>query len=58
MVVMCSWCNKVRQPDGSWLELDSAVEVMDLLSSSQPLGITHSICPSCRNEVNTRPPVA
>ncbi|OGP21927.1 MAG: hypothetical protein A2054_04455 [Deltaproteobacteria bacterium GWA2_55_10] len=44
-VTICSWCRRVRMPEGDWAEIDEAVMMLDLLGSQRPPGITHGICP-------------
>ena len=51
LLVMCSWCKKIESLD-SWLELDRAVEAMDLLSRPLLPNISHSICPSCKEALD------
>ena len=43
-IVMCSWCKKINVPQNGWMELEQAVQVMQLLSESPLPAITHAIC--------------
>lgn len=54
LLVMCSWCKKVEDPLDGWLELDRAVEAMDLLARPLLPNISHSICPSCKEGLDAR----
>ena len=47
LVTMCSWCKQIKTPQHGWLEIEKAIEVMQLLSESPFPGITHAICESC-----------
>ena len=47
LIVMCSWCKRVQDPQGEWLDLERAVQVGQLLCTPDPPGISHGICASC-----------
>ena len=42
LVPICSFCKKVRDGDGEWMDLE------DYLSERAQLDVTHGICPDCR----------
>lgn len=44
---MCSWCKRVPLPDGTWAEVEEAVERLATFHGTAPLEITHGICPRC-----------
>ena len=50
---ICSWCKKVALGDG-WLELDAAIERLELFATPPNAGITHAMCPSCEADMNQR----
>ena len=50
-ITMCSWCKRVQDPVGTWLDLEKAVAVMQLLSTHPPPAVTHGICSSCRSSL-------
>jgi len=54
VVVMCSWCKRIRQ-QGRWLDLEEGVQAFQLLSRSPLPEISHGMCPSC---IDTYYPVA
>jgi hypothetical protein len=43
---MCSWCKKIEN-DGSWLEIEEAVERLGLFDKLPLPEITHGICDGC-----------
>lgn len=48
MVVMCSVCKKVQRPvDGAWIEVEDAVNQLDLLDAGAACNISHGLCPEC-----------
>ena len=44
LVVMCSWCKRIRH-QGRWLDLEEGVRELRLLSHAPE--ISHGVCPSC-----------
>ena len=48
---MCAWCKKVRvdpeSGDGDWVEIEVAIERLDLFGATVLPRITHGICPDC-----------
>jgi hypothetical protein len=43
---ICSWCKRV-QAEGEWLEVELAVERLELFSSQHLPQLTHGICEDC-----------
>ncbi len=50
---ICSWCKRVALGDG-WLELDAAIERLELFAAPESVQITHAMCPSCAADMNRR----
>ena len=48
MLVICSWCKKVRLPNRGWVEVEEAIETLALLQEPELPEMTHSICDTCR----------
>lgn len=46
LVVMCSWCKRVRR-EGRWLDLEEGVQELELLSRGPLPEISHGMCPAC-----------
>lgn len=46
-LTMCSWCKRIRLVNGEWVEVERAIEVMDLFTSADLPMISHGICRSC-----------
>ncbi len=49
MLVMCSWCKRVDVPP--WMEVEQAVEALNLFGPEEVPTITHGICDECRDQV-------
>lgn len=45
---VCSWCQKVALPDGTWVTVEVAVEKLRLLEAETFPSLTHGICEPCR----------
>lgn len=43
---VCGWCRHVRAAD-AWLEVEAAVECLDLFDGGPLPRLTHGICPDC-----------
>jgi hypothetical protein len=56
VLIVCSWCKKVRLSDGSWAEVDVAVEAEGLLEGGDLPQLSHGICQPCRELVRGRRP--
>jgi hypothetical protein len=48
---ICSWCKRVALGE-RWLELDAAIERLDLFAAPPRGPITHAMCPSCETDMN------
>ena len=46
VVVLCSWCKKVRIDEDAWCEIEDATGEIELFGSTAPT-LTHEICPGC-----------
>ena len=48
LISMCSWCKRVRIPDGTWVEIEQALDTFGLFQEFSDLpALTHGICESC-----------
>ena len=50
-VRMCGWCKKVYAKTG-WIEVEEAIERLGLFGASQPPQTTHTICPTCKENIS------
>ena len=48
LLPICAWCKQVRDDEGYWREIETYV------SARSDARFTHSICPSCHDEVEAR----
>ncbi len=46
-VRMCSWCKKV-EAGGRWLEVERAIDQLQLMEGNDLPWLNHAICPACR----------
>lgn len=51
IVVVCSWCNRVRLPDDRWVEVEEAVEALNLFLKPSVPQLSHGICDPCMESV-------
>jgi hypothetical protein len=51
MVVLCSWCKKVRLGKDRWVEVDEAVDTLQLFEQPTPPHLSHGICEACGEAV-------
>ena len=49
---MCSWCKKVDVGDNIWLEIEAAVEKLQLLERKILPEISHTMCDECLNKLD------
>jgi hypothetical protein len=49
-VKMCSWCKQVETPE-AWVEVEAAIERLDLLDRLPVPRISHGICPACQGSL-------
>lgn len=52
LVPICSWCSRVRLPDGLWVAIEQAMEKYEDLLGDRVPGLTHGICEDCLSEMN------
>jgi hypothetical protein len=50
LVRMCSWCKKVRVPDG-WVEIEQAIAILGLFTDDAVPGLTHGMCEPCHESL-------
>lgn len=46
-LTLCGWCRRVRLPEGTWADLETAAQRLSLFLGEVPK-VTHGICPHCR----------
>jgi len=44
---ICGWCKKVPLPDGTWVEIEDAVQTLEVLQQSKLPRLSHGLCPEC-----------
>jgi hypothetical protein len=47
MLIVCSWCRKVKITEDNWLEPEVAVKNLGLFEMELLPGLSHGICPEC-----------
>lgn len=48
---ICGWCKRVALVE-HWVEIEVAVEELEVLAGQSPAGITHAMCPDCFSRVS------
>lgn len=47
VLIMCGWCKKAALPDDRWVEVEEAVQVLQLFDAPRLPRISHGICDEC-----------
>jgi hypothetical protein len=47
LLTLCSWCKKVRLPEGNWVEVETAALRLEFFLGDAPQ-LSHGICPPCK----------
>ena len=47
MLVVCAWCNRVQVRPQVWMEVELAIEQLDLFEADGLPQVTHGICDDC-----------
>jgi hypothetical protein len=47
MLTICSFCKKVRLSENEWVEIETAVERLNLFGDQEFPLISHGVCPTC-----------
>jgi hypothetical protein len=51
VVVICSWCKRIRVNNSRWVEIANAVEKKKLFGATLP-SLTHDVCPDCFSAIS------
>jgi hypothetical protein len=46
-LTLCSWCKRIRLPDDDFVEVEQAIERLDLFGEPVLPNLTHGCCPDC-----------
>lgn len=49
LLKMCSWCKKIELDHSIWVEVEEAVESLELFNLVKLPYLTHGMCPSCHD---------
>jgi len=47
LLVICSWCNKIRTENGEWQEVKETIKSLGLFELDALPTISHGMCDSC-----------
>ncbi|MBX3276391.1 MAG: hypothetical protein KF868_00155 [Acidobacteria bacterium] len=47
LLIVCSWCDRVKLPDETWVEVEQAVSRLGLFERETPPKLTHGVCEDC-----------
>ncbi len=50
-ILLCGWCKLVRLDDDRWVEVEAAIDALDLFEAPALPQMSHGICPSCRDQL-------
>ncbi|MCI5132574.1 MAG: hypothetical protein D3904_13940 [Candidatus Electrothrix sp. EH2] len=51
ILMICSWCKRIRVEEEQWLDTEEAVEKMELFHSARLPKLSHGICPDCYRQL-------
>ena len=54
LLVSCSFCLRMRLPNGEWIEAEDAVVRLGLLTLERTPRLAHGICPACKAKLYGR----
>ena len=49
LLKMCGWCKKIAMPDKRWVEVEEAVDALNLFAAVRVPKISHGICEECHS---------
>jgi hypothetical protein len=52
LIRMCSWCKRIPLATGEWVEVEEAMQVLDILDAVPLPAISHGMCPACFRSVS------
>jgi len=52
MILICSWCKKIKAEDDDWLEVESAIEKMSLFNKEILPELSHGMCEVCFDKLS------
>lgn len=50
---MCSWCKKVKTPDGEWVNIEDMLATLEAQGQEFTGEVNHDACPDCLATLNT-----
>jgi len=51
ILTICSWCKRVNSNDGTWLEVELAIEKLKLFDENELPMLSHGMCADCYENV-------
>jgi hypothetical protein len=48
LLTLCSWCKRVKLPEGAWVEVEEAAQRLEFFLGEAPQ-LTHGICLPCKD---------
>lgn len=51
LLTICAWCKRVRLPEDAWVEVEDAVDALNLFEGALLPGLTHGVCPTCSETI-------
>jgi hypothetical protein len=50
----CSWCSRIRVGNTEWIDLDAAIERLNLFHAADLPHLSHGLCQSCDEQIRRR----
>lgn len=51
LIPLCSWCDRLLLQGIGWMDVEAAVEALDLFDGGSVPRMTHGVCPDCYGDV-------
>jgi len=54
VLMLCSWCNRVKIGEGDWREVEDALEALQLFDEEKMPQLSHGMCNDCYGNISRR----
>ncbi len=51
---ICSWCKNIYIGESNWVEIEKAIEKLEILNSPLLPQLSHGVCPSCYENIRSK----
>lgn len=51
LVILCSWCKRIKISDAKWVEVEQGVQKLGLFNAGELPQLSHGMCPDCNKAI-------